>query len=141
LHCHDHRVRHPSPFQIPEHRRKDVELAIRRENPADDLIRFLTLFDHPDHVAIPERSELRTRSRLALPINDRAGGDEQKYANQPPIPVHNTPTTREADKKLQQRTCRENPPLFLVCGGLACGIWRQVLASEHLSLVSTAPIG
>jgi len=85
---------------------------MRRENLADNLIGFLTLFDHPDHVAIPERSELRTRRRLALPANDRAAGDEQKYADQPPIPVHNTPTSREADKKLQQRTCRENLPLF-----------------------------
>jgi hypothetical protein len=69
---------------------------MRRENLADNLIRFLTFFDHPDHVAIPERSELCAHSRLALPINDRAAGDEQKYADQPPIPVHNTPTTREA---------------------------------------------
>lgn len=69
---------------------------MRRENLADDVAGFLTFFNHPDDVAIPEGPSRHTRRRLVLPIYYRTGGDEQKYADQPPITLHNTSTTRQA---------------------------------------------
>jgi hypothetical protein len=95
---------------------------MRRENLADNLIRLLTLFDHPDHVAIPERSKLRTRRSLPLPVNDRAAGDEQKYANQPPIPVHDTPTREGWTRSFSNGHAAKFGRFSCVFDGLTCGI-------------------